>query len=76
MFLLSYSQLSGKVMRDIIIVLLLMVAFYMFRYYKTWLKDEKEKAQQNGEILSFWTKLGGLAPALACVLIAGYLFVS
>ena len=63
-------------MRDIIIVLLLMVAFYMFRYYKTWLKDEQEKAQQNGEILSFWTKLGGLCPALACVLIAGYLFVS
>ena len=61
-------------MRDWIITILLVLAFFMLRFYPTWAKEAREKIEQEGLTFNFWDKLGGLIPAIIIILIAVYLF--
>ena len=61
-------------MRDWIITILLVLAFFMLRYYRTWAKETREKRERDGLPFDFWVKLGGLIPAITLILIAVYLF--
>lgn len=63
-------------MTDWIITILFILSFFLFRYYRTWLRETREKHELQGLPFGIWEKFGGLIPGFAVLSLAIFLFFS